>query len=205
MSSSRAAFPPEIVAQRRRRRAHVLRVYVAGTAAMALLIGAIFALGVYEKAQTQATNEHIAMATGDLTHGHTAAAVSELRLALASRDDYAMHYDLGGALLKAGADAESLAQMRVAEGLNDGPSAYLYAMVAGLALHRPALVLHDGQEAVARAPGDLDTTAMLALVYDGLGHPAQAAQVRARGRIGVYNGGRGQRSDRRGHPRTMSG
>lgn len=184
------AVPPEILAERRRGRARAARLYVIGVAAVALIIGGIFAVYSHFADVEFTTNRHIAAALSDYARGNLGGAERELRTALSVKgDDYTLNYDLGIVLLKEGRYPEALTPLRAAERLNEGATAYLYAAVAGLAMHRPALVLPDARQAVAKAPDDRVATAALALVDDALGRRAEAAQARAAGRVGTYAGG----------------
>src|SRR5579875_1000465 len=108
---ARVALPPEIIAERRRKRARTVRLYAIGIAFMALLIGGIFVAYDYFAGVDLTANQHTAAAMSDYARGNLGGAEHELRTAVASRgDDYTLRYDLGIVLLKEGRYAGALVQ-----------------------------------------------------------------------------------------------
>ncbi len=180
---------PEIVAARRRQTRRTLRLYGIGVAAVALLILLIFFIYNFFAAVALGTNAHIARADTAFARGRYAVAEGELRAAAGiNSGDYTILLDLGIVLLREGRYNAALTTLRQAEDARRIPTAYLYAAVAGLAMHRPDLAHGDAQIGLALAPRDAELSAALAYGDQGLGDTARGARELAAARSDGYTG-----------------
>ncbi len=190
MATKKMAFPPEIIAQQRRRRARMLRLYGIGVAALVLVIAAIlFGYGAFTS-NTVSTSQRFASAVtaaqAAYVRGNYAEAERQLRVAIAIRDSYHMRFDLGSVLLKAGQYGAALDELRRAEAFDRVSSAYMYGALAALKLHRPDVALAQARQAVALDPTDGGIHGIMALVDQALGRAGAAQQELALARRDGY-------------------
>lgn len=187
-------IPSEILAQQRQLRQRTLRLYgITVIAAIVIAAAGFYAYSTFVVAGIDADNRFataVTSAATDYSEGNYAAAEREMRAAVASHDGYNVRYDLGIVLLGAGKYAQALPQLRKAEQYYPkAPSAYIYAAIDGLAMHRPDLARMQATSVLKLVPHDPLGNALLAQADSALGRKAEAARYLAIARANGYSGG----------------
>ena len=191
---SGVSIPSEILAQQRQLRQRTLRLYgITTIAAVAIVAAGFYAYSTFVMAGIDADNRFataVTSASTDYSQGNYAAAEREMRAAVASQDGYNVRFDLGIILLSAGKYAQALPQLRKAEEYYPkAPSAYIYAAIAGLAMHRPDLARIQAARVLKLVPHDPLGNALLAQADSALGRKAEAVRHLGTARSNGYTGG----------------
>ncbi len=181
--------PPEIVAQNRAHRRHMVRLYGVGVAGLALVALTIFLAYDFYQQHLLDIKRHVAAAYSAYSRGNLGTAEQQLRGALSLDDgNYTARLDLGLVLLKDGRYPNAQAELHRAGDINHVATAYLYAGVAALAMNQPRLARTEIALALAQAPYDADVNAVAAMADRTLGRAAPAARELATARSYGYAG-----------------